>query len=306
MWLLVSLALAGLALKIWAAHRLRQFWYIPGASILLLFVTVTYAQTLLELYAYYVRYGEYDFNVNLLKLYFILVLATTMHLPCIIEVLVSQRICLVKALTLFSSWSIFSTLILSTNWFIEGIQALPYIYTRIPGPYYGIIPVVAIITIIYSVMQLLNTIHSTQDELKKIKACNILVGLVLPIVIVLIVTLLMRVNIPVNMAGVLPLSIGILIFVLAEQFNDVHIFDIRTIIPFTNKWYQLWKQTRHIHTVSVDPSYCRGLIDEYTDSLIEAADKVCNNQRDVATYIGVSQSTVSRRARKVQQTRQQI
>ncbi len=299
MWLLVTFTLCGLALKIWSAHRLRQFWHVPAASVCFVFIAITYVQTILELYGYWVRHLDGEFDLVLFKLYFVLVIATAMYLPSVIDVVVLRRVNFLKATICIALWAMLSIIVFSTDWIIEGVRPLPQTYTRIPGSYYGFVPIVGLASIIYCVLHLLKIQRSSQNELVRTKACNILIGIAFLSITVLCITILMRLGVPINMAGVLPLSIGMLVFVLAEQFNDVRIFDLRTIVPFTHKWRRLWQQTRHIHTVSVDPAFCRGLVDEYTDSLIEAAEKVCGNQRDIANYVGVSQATVSRRSRKL-------
>ena len=299
MWLLVLFALTGLALKIWGAHHLRQFWHVPGASVCLIFIVISYAQTVLELYGYFLVRHPSGAELLLLKLYYVFVLATAFSLPTIIDVAVIRKINLTKLIISFFAWLIFSTIIISTNYVITDIKVLPQVLTRVPGPYYGFFPSVALIVVLYCVFRLKVIANRSKDELIKTKAFNIMIGITLLTLTTFSVTLLMRFGIPINAAGILPLSIGLLVLVLAYQFSDVSIFDLRSLLPFTSKWRQLWHQTRHIHTISVDPCYCKHLIDEYTDSLIDAADKVCNNQRDIAAYIGVSQATVSRRARKL-------
>lgn len=295
MLFLVGLTVFGLALKIFAAHVLSKHWEVAGSRACLIFIAITYAQAVVELYGYFLLANPNGGELLLLKLYFILVLAAILMLPVMIDIVLYQQLRLIRSLICVLVWAYLAAAILGTDLLVAGAERLAQAITRIPGPYYGLIPVIILFTVIYCYFSLIKAFKTSSSEFIRVKAFNLLFGLSFVLFTLCVVTLLMRLGVAITAAGVLPVAIGVFSIILVMQTNPVSLFDFRAITPATEKFKQIFRQSRHIHTVSVDPRHCKDLINDYTDGLIASAEKVFSSQRDIARHIGVSQSTISRR-----------
>ncbi len=310
----MSLTFAGLILKLAAVFRCvqdwrchRQYWQIPELGFCLIFSMLVYAQIGMELYSYHIFFLKIESTAFfLLKLYYVVILATLFCLPIAIDVVVLNQARVGKAVLCLMLWASLSIALCSTEWFIVGFKVMPPTFTRIPGPAYDLIPVVGLLTLIYVVLRLILIAHKTDHELVSTKASNLLIAICQLLLASISVSVLMKLDAPITGSGILGLSMGLLMFILAGQFNNARIFDLRVLIPGTSKWKSFWQHSRHLHTVSVDPGHCRGLIDSYTENLIQTASRICSNQQQMAQYLGFSQATISRRMRRLIQNESMV
>lgn len=301
MILLFCLTGAGLALKIWAAYVLRSQRH-SAARACMAYISVSYFQTVLELYGYWLVSHPGFGDLFFLKGYYLCVLATVISLPVLIDIILGGQICLAKTSICIGIWSYLSLLILTTDLIVADVARLPQALTRVPGPYYGVVPSVLLFFLFYSVWLLIRWYRRAESEFVRANSFNVLFGLTTFVVVIVIVTVLMRVGVPVTAAGVLPIALGGFLVVIAKQCSRASVFDFRAIVPGTTKFKQIYTLTRHIHTLCRDETHTHGLlqdyrllIDEYSDGLIDYACKTFPSQRDAARHLGLSQASISRR-----------
>ena len=93
-WILISLTLTGLILKLYAIYlcyhgwrHYRQYWYMTETGFCIMFSALIFGHITLELYSYYSLYHPSALiltaAVPLLKLYYALIIAILLSLPVV-------------------------------------------------------------------------------------------------------------------------------------------------------------------------------------------------------------------------------
>lgn len=267
-----------------------------GAWLCLFFLLITYTQTVLELYGYtLVSDAISDHSIFILKSYYVSIAAFVVLLPLIFYTLLLRRTSLPLIVLCATSWALLSVVILGTSLIIADAKHLHYSLTRVPGPYYLIFPVFCLTILISSILFLQKSYRSADEELTRVKAANLMIGFAPLLAGIAVISLLMRLDVPVNAAGTLPILLGFLILMISENFRERLIYDYRVFLPWTKQFKRLFKVAKPFMTIDATP---RNLKDEYEDSMIDLALERHKTQQEAARWLTVSPSTLSRKIKK--------
>lgn len=293
------MALMGLLVKIWAAYRLRQNRAVPGARLCMLFLGVAYAQTVLELYGFYLL--GYPNNQNiliLLKLYYASVAAMLILLPLLFSLLVSGH---VKLLTLSISsvvWAVMALLILDTSIIIAGAQPLRFAITRVAGEHYWIFQVFCLTQLVMIFLGLFRFYRTADSEVARVKSANLMIGFVPLFSVLILIIVLMKLGVPITAAGSLPLLLSVIIFVMAENIRSDHIFDLRIFIPWSKKAQRIWQISKPLCVISIQAEAAKDSVSTYDKALLDTAIEMFSTQQAAAAWLGVSKSKMSRKLKR--------
>lgn len=290
------LALAGLAIKLWATYRLRQEWKpSPEAVMCSLLLVLSLSLTVVELCGYYVLIQAPETNVvPLMKGYYALFSANLISLPMFAYVITRQRYGpLIIAINL-SVTLVLAYLIVFTGTVIADVTRLEYTYTRVAGEYYWVFQGLSI-TAIFVILHIAYSGYSQgKDEIQRVKSMNLFIGFAPYALFIVGVIVLMKLGVVVNAAGIGPLLLAIFTLVFAENARRNELHDLRAYVPWTRKAKMIRAISRPIRTVNLSPNACKELPKQYNDTLVKLAEEMFDKQKDAAVWLGISESTMSR------------
>lgn len=292
------MTLIGLIVKIWAAYRLRQNISVPGARLCMAFLAVAYAQTVLELYGFYLLEYPGQNTVLLLKLYYVSVATILILLPLLLNVLIHQYFELQLGVISVIVWAVIALLILNTDTIIAGARPLAFAITRIEGEYYWIFRVFSLTLLTMTLLSLLRAYRVADNEISRAKSANFLIGFIPLICTLFLIVVLMKLGVPITAAGSLPLLLSIIILVMAENIRSDCIFDLRVFIPWSKKAQRIRQITRPLSIVSMQAETAKHSVNEYDKALIDTAVEMFSTQQAAAAWLGVSKSKMSRKIKK--------
>lgn len=289
------MTLAGVAAKTWFFWHLTRNWRDTRLHRLLLALAlVLLAQSGCELLLYAFAGGTGAAGYWSLIGYYIFTFGTIALLPFIAVEIVERRPNPYLTVIAITAGTAVVALLLFTRTIIADVTPMHYSLTRVPGPYYWVFQLSALLTVLFTVVTLAGARRSA-NLFVRAKATNLLLAFLPVFVFAVTVVIAMQMGLKFNAVGILPLCFVIYVAALLQHTDPHRIPDYTLYIPWSKKARLVRELTRHVRSINRDgvtPDARR----EYQDVLTQyALDIHGGNQTQAAQWLKVSQSWVSRK-----------
>ena len=195
----------------------------------------------------------------------------------------------------------YSTLMLSTNSMIQGIQSIGYSATRIPGDLYFITQFYAAALIALTLFCLTTGTKVTEDNSDKKRARVLLYSTSPFLFIFLALLLLMAIGVKVNASVIIPLATTYMLLVLVITEQKESLFSLLLKIPFSKERKSYKQITQMIedflsNTDNGEQVSLKTLISNIEQQVVSMAVQMSNgSQVKAASLLNVSASSICRK-----------
>lgn len=233
-------------------------------------------------------------------IYYALVFATLTCFPLLAHELTERPINPYLLLTgIFAAACIIGVL-LFTNSIIADVATIDYTLTRVPGDYYWVFQAGTITVFLYNIATLAGACRSSQFFARG-RAFNLLIAFIPIFLFVVSVILAMALGVKINAVGAVPICMALYIAALIQNANPEDIPDYAYHVPFTDKWRmqrELNKNIRRLKRFGINFNKA-----EYEDRMIDyAVSMFGGNQKRAAEWLNISQSSMSKKIKKKNQS----
>ena len=292
----LSVLLVTIGIKFFVARRLVQCRRSAIRSLATVFIMTAYGQSVLELYILFVAQSPEGHNLTaILRIYYGLVTAHMVLLPITIWAVVKRKIPRPGLVGSMGLVVVLSVLLATTDTIVAGAVALPNSITRVPGPYYGVFPLVVLAALFLSIALLTYILIRSRKEIERAKSFNLLIGAILLVAISVAIIFLMAAGVKINAMAILPFGFAVFLFSVGECLQANSVYDVRIHIPGTQKWRQARRMLRHFRVIASDEEFdSKAAAKQYQDELILLAAKIHDTQKAAAESLGISETKFSR------------
>lgn len=295
MWLLVGLTLTSVAIKVWVSRRLWQCRNSPVAALALVVLTVSYAQSVLELYGFYrVASPEGVDMTVLLRLYHLFVAAYLGLLVILAASVIAGRLYLRTTIAIAVLILPMAIWFVASDDIVAGAVLLQQAYTRVPGDYYWVFQLIVMTTLLLCIAVPAVCYRFAKKELQRIKSANLLIGVSVLAVVAVVLLALMQMGVPITAAGILPMTLAIYLLIVAECLRDEFVRDLRAEVPGTQKWREVRALTRHLRVVRGEPLDAKSMSKQFEEKMISTAEQVYESRKEAAASLNISEAKLSR------------
>lgn len=290
------MTLIGVSAKLWAFIYLRRRWqprYLHKLLLGLVLVLLAQSTCELMLYAFAHDPGSTHTYWSLVG-YYLFTFGTITILPYVALEVVEGRVNPYLAVIAVTAVATTTTMLLFSRLIIADAVPVHYSLTRVPGPYYWVFQVSALMAVLYTIVTLVTACRS-QDIFIRAKATNLLLAFLPVFTFAVCIVVLMQMGYKINAVGILPLCMVIYVAALLQHLEDNSIPDYTLLIPWSKKARLVRRLTRHIRQVHRE-GLKEDTKNEYQHLLTQYALEIHDgNQTKAARWLKVSQSWVSRR-----------
>ena len=265
-------------------------------TVLLVSLTVS---NVLELASFYFV-DRLDAALILLRLYYISILLTLVFsLQISVAIISPSTETLIKVFN-YAIAFVMGILALFTDHFIMGGESIGYTATRIPGHYYLITQVYALVMITATIGTGIYGYKRARVHYHRIQSMYVLLSvffLALPLVIAIA---LMFFGVKINAAVILPIGVSLFLVSLTYGLNADGLYDIRVWIPGT-VMFELHRSLHKEYMLNFDGTEmsAKERIEAHEKRyLIHVLIQTDGNQKEAARMLDVSESTISMKRKK--------
>lgn len=206
----------------------------------------------------------------------------------------------------FTMNMLLSAIMISTHFFISGIELISYSYTRIPGEFYFIVQFY-LATLIILIISLLILGYKGQGINSK-RAKLLLISLTPILVIGFMIIVLMQVGVNINASIIFPILTTYFLLILIHTEKEESLFHILMKIPFSKEKQSLNQITKEIQNFLISaelfdsmPNEKKNLSLKTLTTKVEklivdhAVEITKGSQVQAASLLGVSTSSICRK-----------
>jgi DNA-binding protein Fis len=199
-----------------------------------------------------------------------------------------------------------------TRGIIAGVEPMnSFTLTRIPGDFYWMFQLYLLGGLSAAVALLIRGILHADSSFARQKCMVVLIAAATPVLMASSVVALMAFGIQVNGAIFMSLALSIMLGLMVFAEEKTRLFRLLTIMPYTRErrlHKQLLQQITDCVSISDDPNdqaiNLKQIMKDLEGSVVEhVLGYYDGNQKKAANALGVSEATLSRRARSCQQKR---
>lgn len=199
---------------------------------------------------------------------------------------------------------------LFTRGIVAGVEPMnSFTLTRIPGDYYGLFPAYLFLGLILAVGLLIRGILHADSNFARQKCLVVLIAAATPVLMAMSVVAMMAFGVPVNGVIFMSLSLSIMLGLIVFAEEKTRLFRLLTIMPYTRErrlHKELLNQITDCVSISDDPDLqginLKSMMKDLEGSVVQhVLSYYDGNQKKAAHALGVSEATLSRRARSRQQ-----
>lgn len=175
--------------------------------------------------------------------------------------------------------------------------------THIAGTYYFIIQLYFIVALLYSLFLLIRQIVRSNDYYLKARCTIALLSFIPTIIAIFVVIELIQLGYLINMAGVLSLTICLMLLIFISLSDKHKLFAMMSFIPFSRERSYRLKLKRLLkkfhHPLHGQPIDMKTLLKELEVLLIEHTQHYFSSQKELARILNISESNLSRKVEQI-------
>ena len=203
---------------------------------------------------------------------------------------------------------------LFTRGIIAGVAPMnSFTLTRIPGDYYWLFAAYLFLGLALAVGLLIRGILHADSNFARQKCLVVLVAAATPVLMAATVVAMMALGVQINGVIFMSLSLSVMLGLIVFAEEKTRLFRLLTIMPYTRErrlHKQLLNKITDCVSISDDPNQqavnLKQMMKDLEGSVVEhVLSYYDGNQKKAAHALGVSEATLSRRARSCQQRRSQ-
>ncbi len=272
---------------------------LPGISryFIALLVTLTIAN-IVELLGYpYFHLVETlpDVMTFFLKIYYVTLIFLFSFLLQITIAIVRRKSSFRFSIPNLTLAVLFSCFMFATDLFVSGVESIGYTITRVPGEYYYVFQIYALVMLFSSIGVCIYGYFSAGNHYSKIQCTYVILSVVMMSTPIFLAMAAMSLGMRVNAAVILPIGVSLFLIILTYALNAKGIYNLRVWIPGT----QMFKLYLSLHKeFMIYPDGTNLTAKERNQRnekrfLIEALIKADGNQGQAARNLNISQSSMS-------------
>ncbi len=201
-----------------------------------------------------------------------------------------------------------------TRGIIAGVEPMnSFTLTRIPGDFYWLFQIYLLVGLTTAVALLVRGILHADSNFARQKCMVVLIAAATPVLMASSVVALMSIGVQINGAIFMSLALSLMLGLMVFAEEKTRLFRLLTIMPYTRERQlhkQLLQKITDCVSISDDPgeqaTNLKQVMKDLEKSVVEhVLGFYDGNQKKAANALGVSEATLSRRARSCQQKRYQ-
>lgn len=187
---------------------------------------------------------------------------------------------------------------------IAGVQSIGYSYTRVPGPYYWVLPLYIVINLLLAIALLCFGVFRHDERIMRRRCLVVLLGFLPTVLVMFLIIALMTLGYKMNASVLISITTTIFLLVLIVTENKLSLFNLLRKIPFTeenrrlNEGYAVLSEI--LYTAYLDkPMQLKERLKTLEDIVVRlSVENTGGNQAQAAKKLGISRSTINRRVNK--------
>ena len=189
---------------------------------------------------------------------------------------------------------------------IADVQTVEYSLTKVAGPNYWMFQFYALCSLALAIGLLAHGVRTHGSNIAKQQCMTVLISTAMPVLLVFAIIGLQAMGVQVTTAIFMSLALTLMLAIIVYAEEKTRLFRLLTFVPFTKErrlHKQLLAQITSCIAISDDPAEQQSLnlkqmMREFEGLVVEhVLDYYEGNQKLTANALGVSEATVSRRAR---------
>lgn len=189
---------------------------------------------------------------------------------------------------------------------ISGVETVDYSMTKIAGPNYWVFQAYAIGGLVFALTLLVQGVRRLGSNIGKQQCLTVLLSTAMPVLAALSIIGLQAIGVEITAALFMSLALTVMLAMMVFAEEKTRLFRLLTFVPFTRErrlHKQLLTQITSCIAINDDPAMQQSLnlkhmMRELEGLVVEhVLDFYAGNQKLTAKALGVSEATVSRRAR---------
>ncbi|WP_218943526.1 helix-turn-helix domain-containing protein [Exilibacterium tricleocarpae] len=186
------------------------------------------------------------------------------------------------------------TIVAIPKFAIADVESIGYSITRIPGPAYWLIKLTIFTALIGSLVIMIYCTRTNPDRVRQRRAFVLAVATGPSILAVSTVLAFMQMNIPINAAGIVSLTINLLLFVLLWTESQPHMFRLLALIPKTEEHRKINRMKTLLFSPNLVP--LKKTASVFEQMVVDEAIHRCDgNKAEAARRLGISRNTLARK-----------
>ncbi|MDP6417538.1 MAG: helix-turn-helix domain-containing protein, partial [Gammaproteobacteria bacterium] len=178
--------------------------------------------------------------------------------------------------------------------------------TRVPGDLYWMWQLYIVGGLLFAVSLLIRGLKRTASNINRQKCLVVLISTATPVATTISIIVLMAMGVNINGAIFMSLSLTLILALMVYAEEKTRLFHLLTFVPFTKErklHKQLLRQVTDCIAISDDPTsqqsiQLKQMMRDFEGLVVEhVLDYYSGNQKKTANALGVSEATLSRRAR---------
>lgn len=304
MWFFFTLTLISIFIKIFIFTKVLENRNSCFINKLVFFITCcALFQSFVEVIGYFfINVFSREVLLIFLKLYYFSLLVFITSLPVIAWRLAGRSINFYLSGLAFVLLNVVLVLISFTDLIINDVIILDYTMTRVPGEWYWVFQVSALLAILFTAVTLITAMKQANNYSIYGRCANMLIAFLPLCAFTFLVVILMHLGYQINAIGFLPLFMSIFLGMIVWNLSVNRPPDFSFLIPGSPKQRLLYKMFNKVCRLESEDRPINP--EAYQSLLVQYAVEVCKgNQSAAAKLLNTSPSTVSRMLRKVSKER---
>jgi len=193
-----------------------------------------------------------------------------------------------------------------TRFIIADVTPTEISLTRVPGDLYWTYQLYVIGGLLFAVSLLFRGLKRTTSNINRQKCLVVLISTATPVAMTISIIVLMAMGVNINGAIFMSLSLTLMLALMVYAEEKTRLFRLLTFVPFTKErklHTQLLRQVTDCIAINDDPAsqqsiQLKRMMRDFEGAVVEhVLDYYGGNQKKTASALGVSEATLSRRAR---------